>query len=152
MFNPGLFAPHWKDDARGTIVGMTQFTTKDHICRATLEAVSYQTKDIMDSMVTDTGSPISLLRVDGGMSMSDSLMQIQADIADVKLIRPCMLETTAFGAALAAGHAIGVWKDLGALHNEDTVTTFVPQITKEKQDELHNGWKRAVEKSIGWVQ
>jgi glycerol kinase len=131
---------------------MTQFTTKDHLCRATLEAVSFQTKDIMDSMETDTGSPVTLLRVDGGMTMNDTLMQIQADIAGVDLIRPSMLETTALGAAYAAGFAVGIWKDLNALENEANVTKFVPEITTEKRNEMHSGWKRALDKSMGWVQ
>jgi glycerol kinase len=111
----GLFAPHWRDDARGTIVGMTLATTKSHICRATLEAVSFQTKDIMDSMSKDMNDEVKLLRVDGGMSGSEQLMQIQADIAGVDLHRPAMFETTALGAALSAGLAVKVWDSLGTV-------------------------------------
>jgi glycerol kinase len=131
---------------------MTQFTTKEHLCRATLEAIAYQTKDIMDSMSTDTGTPVTLLRVDGGMAMSSQMMQIQADIAGVELIRPAMLETTAFGAALAAGHAVGVWKHLEELHSEDAITRFVPNISADKRAAMHSGWKKALEKSMGWVE
>ncbi|KAJ3367611.1 hypothetical protein HDU91_001279 [Kappamyces sp. JEL0680] len=108
----GLFAPYWRDDAKGTIVGMTLFTKKEHICRATLEAVSFQTKDIMESMELDMETPVSLLRVDGGMSNSEELMQIQTDIVGVDLARPAMLETTALGAALAAGLAVKMWPSL----------------------------------------
>ena len=111
----GLFAPHWRDDARGTIVGMTLATTKAHICRATLEAVSFQTKDIMDSMSMDMKDEVKLLRVDGGMAKCEQLMQIQADIAGVDLHRPTMVETTALGAALSAGLAVKVWDSLGKL-------------------------------------
>ncbi|KAJ3315891.1 hypothetical protein HDV04_000098 [Boothiomyces sp. JEL0838] len=147
----GLFAPHWRDDARGTIVGITQYTTKEHICRATLEAVSFQTKDIMDSMEIDSGYPINLLRVDGGMTMSDQLMQIQADIAGVEIDRPSMLETTALGAALAAGRAIGLFEDLEKFETEASVSKFKPQISAEQRQEMTKGWKKALEKSMGWV-
>ncbi|KAI8892826.1 hypothetical protein BC833DRAFT_532449 [Globomyces pollinis-pini] len=147
----GLFAPHWVDSARGTIVGMTQYTTKEHLCRATLEAVSYQTKDIIDSMEKDSGIPINLLRVDGGMANSDQLMEIQANISGIDLDRPSMLETTALGAALVAGLAVGVWTNLDEFKSEATMKRFNPSSTAEQRQEMHAGWKKALEKAFDWA-
>ncbi|KAJ3303864.1 hypothetical protein HDV03_003433 [Kappamyces sp. JEL0829] len=141
----GLFAPYWRDDAKGTIVGMTLFTKKEHICRATLEAVSFQTKDIMESMELDMKTPVSLLRVDGGMSNSEELMQIQTDIVGVDLDRPAMLETTALGAALAAGLAVKMWPSLDEFAAQSEAKRFSPHSTLAQRSAWHAGWKKAIE-------
>lgn len=149
----GLFAPYWRDDARGTICGLTQYTKREHIARATLEAVCYQSKAILDAMNKDAGEPLRSLKVDGGVSNSDVCMQIQADILDIEVDRPEMRETTALGAAFAAGLAMGVWNSIEDLHdvNKDGKTTFKSKITDKKRDKMYNGWKEAVKRSFGWA-
>lgn len=111
----GLFAPYWKPDARGLIIGLTRFTNKGHIARAALEATAFQTRELLDAMVKDSGVPLKAIKVDGGMVNNDLLMQFQADLLDVPVIRPTVTETTALGAAYAAGLSIGFWKDLDDL-------------------------------------
>ncbi|CAG8651438.1 2408_t:CDS:2, partial [Paraglomus occultum] len=125
----GLFAPYWRDDARGCIVGITQYTNKNHIARATLEAACFQTRAILDAMNKDSGHPIVSLKVDGGLSNSDICMQIQADVLGIEVDRPAMRETTALGAAIAAGHAVGIWKSLSELDNvnAENRTIFSPK-------------------------
>ncbi|CAG8589281.1 8024_t:CDS:2, partial [Acaulospora morrowiae] len=149
----GLFAPYWRDDARGCIVGITQYTNRYHIARATLEAACYQTKAILDAMNSDSGHPLKSLKVDGGMTNSDLCMQIQADILGIDVDRPEMRETTALGAAIAAGYAVGVWKSLDELNqvNNEGWAVFSPQITQETSEERYNSWKKAVERSFDWV-
>ncbi|KAJ2712773.1 Glycerol kinase [Coemansia spiralis] len=149
----GLFAPYWRDDARGCIVGLTQYATRGHIARATLESVCYQTRAILDAMRKDSGTELRRLRVDGGMTSSEQAMQIQADILNIEVLRPEMLETTALGAALAAGLAVGVWKDEGELRQvaQSNVTAFWSRITDEKRDEMLKGWEKAVERSLDWA-
>ncbi|KAI7878469.1 glycerol kinase [Lichtheimia hyalospora FSU 10163] len=149
----GLFAPYWRPDARGTICGITQFTTRSHIARATLEAACYQSKAILDAMNEDAGTPLRSLKVDGGMSNSDLTMQIQSDILGIQVDRPAMRETTALGSAIAAGLAVGVWKDTHALDNVNTEnrTLFTSQIDSNKRNELYNGWKEAVQRAFGWA-
>lgn len=148
----GLFAPYWRTDARGTICGITQYTTRAHLARATLEASCYQTKAILDAMNKDSGYPLRSLRVDGGVSNSDLCMQIQANLLgkDVLVHRPKMRETTALGSAIAAGLAIGFWKSLDDLDNvnKDGETVFKSEISIESQNQLYDGWKKAVEKSF----
>ncbi|OMJ29494.1 Glycerol kinase [Smittium culicis] len=147
----GLFAPYWRDDARGCIIGLTQYANRGHIARATLESVCFQTKDILDAMNKDSGTELKVLRVDGGMTNSDLAMQIQSDILGIKVVRPQMHETTAFGAAIAAGLAVGFWKSKNDVMNQVNHTEFEPQITTQSRDSLIKGWKSAVEKSFNSV-
>ena len=114
----GLFAPYWRSDARGAIVGLSRFHTKAHLARATLEAICFQTRAVLDAMVDDSGVRLELLKVDGGATVNDTLMQLQADILGVPVVRPVVAETTALGAAYAAGLATGFWKDLDDLRRE----------------------------------
>ncbi|KAG2177874.1 hypothetical protein INT43_003121 [Umbelopsis isabellina] len=149
----GLFAPYWRDDARGTICGMTQFTTREHIARATLEASCYQTKAILDAMNADSGRPLKTLKVDGGMTNSDLCMQIQADILGINVDRPQMRETTGLGSAIAAGFAVGIWQDFEQLQNinSEDHTIFTPKISQEERNAKIKGWEQAVERSFGWA-
>ncbi|KKK26024.1 hypothetical protein ARAM_007055 [Aspergillus rambellii] len=149
----GLYAPYWIDDAKGTIFGITQYTQKGHIARATLEATCFQTKAILDAMEKDSGHALSELAVDGGMSNSDLAMQIQADIISIPVYRPKMRETTALGAAIAAGLAVGLWRNFAELRdiNRAGGTVFRSQMSKEKSGELFAIWEKAVDMSRGWV-
>lgn len=146
----GLFAPHWRPDARGLIIGITQYTTKAHIIRAALEAVAFQNLEIVESMNKDSGISLKELQVDGGMTENKLLMQMQADVLGIPVIRQSMTETTSFGAALAAGHAIGLWN----LNDEQTIPiifeTYQSSISQEIRDIKYNKWKKAVQKSMGW--
>jgi glycerol kinase len=148
----GLFAPYWRSDARGAIVGLTRYVNKGHLARAVLEATAYQTRDIVEAMNKDSGVTLSSLKVDGGMVLNNLLMQFQADILDVPVIRPNVFETTALGAAYAAGLAVGFWKDLdtvGQYWEQDKV--WQPQMTADERQAKYRHWKKAVEKSYGWV-
>ncbi|RAL17504.1 glycerol kinase [Aspergillus homomorphus CBS 101889] len=149
----GLFAPYWIDDAKGTIFGITQHTQRGHIARATMEAACFQTKAILDAMELDSGHKLTELAVDGGMSNSDICMQTQADIIQIPLERPAMHETTALGAAIAAGFAIDVWKDFSELKDMDRAnrTTFVPHVTPAHSRKMYRQWTKAVEMSRGWL-
>ncbi|KAJ8067010.1 hypothetical protein OCU04_004389 [Sclerotinia nivalis] len=149
----GLFAPYWYDDARGTLFGITAYTQKGHIARATLEATCFQTKAILDAMEKDSGRKLAELAVDGGMSNSDLCMQTQADLISIPVERPRMLETTALGAAIAAGFAVGVWETFNELKNINTVgkTVFHPKITQEESKEKFSRWSKAVEMCKGWL-
>ncbi|KAI9300222.1 glycerol kinase [Cunninghamella echinulata] len=149
----GLFAPYWREDARGTICGLTQFTQLEHLCRATLEASCYQSRAILDAMNKDSGKPLRSLKVDGGMSNSDVCMQIQADVLGIEVDRPLMRESTALGAAIAAGLGVGVWKSLDDLENVNNQgrTIFEPKISMEKRNQMFDGWKKAVESAYGWA-
>jgi len=155
----GLFAPRWRSDARGCIVGMTQFTTKAHIARATLEATCFQALELLLAMDQDasddsTGS-LTELRVDGGMTVNNLMMQLQADYLGLPVIRPAMRETTAFGAALAAGFAQGVWHRSNDGTTVDGIvpddTTFKPAISEEERKKKLARWQMAVERSLNWV-
>jgi glycerol kinase len=149
----GLFAPYWKNDARGVIVGMTRYVTKNHIARAALEATAFQTREVLDAMETDSGVRLTALKVDGGMVYNEALMQFQADILGVPVIRPKVAETTALGAAYAAGLATGFWNSLEDLRqNWGVDRTWEPNMAAAKRDELYRNWKRAVERSFGWVE
>lgn len=147
----GLFAPYWRTDARGVIVGLTRFANRKHLARAVLEATAYQTRDIVDAMVADSGVAIKDLRVDGGMTMNELLMQFQADILRTNVVRPKNIETTATGAAFAAGLQAGYWESLDVLASEtDEVTTFKPTMEDEEVDRLYAEWKRAVKRTLNW--
>jgi len=150
----GLFAPYWIDDAKGTLFGITQHTQRGHIARATLEATCYQTKAILDAMEKDSGHKLEGLAVDGGMSNSNLTMQTQADILGIPIDRPVMRETTALGAAIAAGFAVGIWSEFDELKeiNKEDRTIFKPQISKKKSDSMFVHWSHAVEMSKGWVR
>jgi len=149
----GLFAPHWRSDARGCIVGMGAAHTKRHVCRAALEAPAYQARELFDAMAMDSGRKLEALRVDGGMAASDFTMQFQAEMLDVEVIRPRVAETTAAGAAYAAGLAVGVWdtpEDIRAMWAADkTWTRTIDDNTREK---YWRGWKKAISKSLDWVE
>jgi len=148
----GLYAPYWDMSARGAILGLTRYVRKEHIIRATLESICYQTRDVVDAMEKDSKIPLAELKVDGGAVKNNLLMQLQSDILGKKVVRPVVNETTALGAAYAAGLAVGFWEnvdDLRANWAEDT--NFSPLISEEKREVAYKGWKKAVEKSKGWV-
>jgi glycerol kinase len=149
----GLFAPYWRSDARGAILGMTRYSNKGHIARAALEATAYQTREVMDAMEKDSGVRMTALKVDGGMVFNELLMQFQADILDVPVIRPRVAETTALGAAYAAGLAVGFWKDFDELRqNWGKDRDWKPSMPDEKRASLFAGWKKAVTRTFDWVE
>jgi len=148
----GLFAPHWRSDARGAIVGLTRFVNKGHLARAVLEATAYQTREVIEAMNADSGVPLTALKVDGGMVVNELLMQFQSDILDVEVIRPQVAETTALGAAYAAGLAVGFWE------TEDDIRTnwaedkrWTPSMDSAQREKLYAGWKKAVTRTLDWV-
>lgn len=148
----GLFAPYWRSDARGAIVGMTRFINKGHIARATLEASAFQTREVLDAMQQDSGVELQALKVDGGMVANELLMQFQADMVGVPVVRPHVAETTALGAAYAAGLAVGFWKNLDDLRaNWQIDKTWQPEMSAETQAELYAEWKKAVTRTFDWV-
>jgi glycerol kinase len=148
----GLFAPYWQSDARGVIVGLTRFINKGHICRAALEATAYQTREVIDAMEQDSGVQLSALKVDGGMVYNELLMQFQADILGGPVVRPVVAETTALGAAYAAGLAVGYWNDLDELRQNWQVDhTWQPRMDEEERAKLVRGWRKAVERSMHWL-
>jgi glycerol kinase len=149
----GLFAPYWRPDARGVIVGLTRFANKGHIARAALESVAFQTREVLDAVNADAGLPLEELRVDGGMVANGALMQFQADILGVPVVRPAVIETTALGAASAAGLAVGFWKDLDELRaNWREDTRWLPELDAADREERMRQWKRAVTRSFDWVE
>lgn len=149
----GLFAPYWRGDARGAIVGMTRYVTRAHIARAALEATAYQTRDVMDAMLADSGVALKALKVDGGMTANDLLMQFQADILNTPVVRPQVPETTALGAAYAAGLAQGFWSTLDELRNNWQVSKrWNPEMSAEERTERYRNWQRAVERTYGWAE
>jgi glycerol kinase len=148
----GLFAPYWRGDARGAIVGMTRFINRNHIARAALEATAYQTREVADAMVADSGVPLQTLKVDGGMTHNGLLMQFQADIMDVPVVRPVVAETTALGAAYAAGLAVGFWSGLDELRaNWQVAQQWTPRMPDAERERLFAGWKKAVTRTFDWV-
>ena len=148
----GLFAPWWRDDARGVIAGLTRFVTGGHLGRAVLEATAYQTRDVLEAMEADTGSALASLRVDGGMVVNDMLMQFQADLLDVPVVRPKVNEATVLGAAYAAGLAVGFWENLDELRSHWAIDrTFEPSMTEADRESLYADWLKAVSKSLDWV-
>ncbi|MBW2219579.1 MAG: glycerol kinase GlpK [Deltaproteobacteria bacterium] len=149
----GLFAPYWRSDARGVFVGLTRFVNRGHIARAVLEASAYQTYDIVEAMNMDSGVKLDSLKVDGGMVANDLLMQFQSDILDVSVIRPEVTETTALGAAYAAGLAVGFWNGFQELKKNWSVDkVWKPQMNGEDREKRYKGWKKAVEKTFNWVE
>jgi glycerol kinase len=149
----GLFAPHWRSDARGVIVGLTRYINKGHFARAALEATAYQTREVLDAMEKDSGVALNKLKVDGGMVHNDLLMQFQSDVLGVPVVRPKISETTALGAAYVAGLAINFWDDLEDLRlNWQADKTWLPQMAKEQSNRLFQGWLRAVERTFGWIE
>ena len=148
----GLFAPHWRSDARGVMVGLTRYIDKHHVCRAALEATAFQTRDVLEAMEQDSGVELKTLKVDGGMVANELLMQFQADILGVPVIRPRVTETTALGAAYAAGLAVGFWQNEEALReNWGVGRTFRPEMDEERRKALYRGWQKAVERTLNWV-
>ena len=148
----GLFAPHWRSDARGAIVGMSRFNTRGHLARATLEAICYQTRDVLDAMVKDSGVQLEVLKVDGGATVNDTLMQLQADILGVPVVRPVVAETTALGAAYAAGLATGVWSGLDDLRqNWQRDRQWEPRWSADQRESGYAGWQKAVSRTLDWV-
>jgi glycerol kinase len=149
----GLFAPYWRSDARGAIVGMTRYVNKGHIARAALEATAYQTREVLEAMEADSGVSLTALKVDGGMVFNEMLMQFQSDILNVPVIRPKVAETTALGAAYAAGLAVGFWKDFEELRaNWGQERKWQPGMELEIRDKLYTGWKKAVTRTFDWVE
>jgi glycerol kinase len=149
----GLFAPYWRSDARGVLVGLTRFINKGHIARAALEATAFQTREVLDAVNSDTGVPLEELKVDGGMIGNELLMQFQADILGVPVIRPVVAETTALGAAYAAGLAVGFWSDLDELRTKwREKKRWEPQIDDAERAILLTQWKKAVTRTFDWVE
>lgn len=149
----GLFAPYWRSDARGVIAGLTRYSEAGHLARAVLEAVAYQSRDVLEAMEADAGIDMTELKVDGGMVINDLLMQFQADILDVDVVRPKIVETTVLGAAYAAGLATGFWSGIDELRShwvEDR--RYVPAMAAERRGGLYTSWKKAVDKSLNWVE
>jgi glycerol kinase len=148
----GLFAPYWRSDARGVIVGLTRYVNKGHIARAVLEASAYQTRDIVAAMNKDSGVELSKLKVDGGMVANELLMQFQADILNVPVIRPKVSETTALGAAYAAGLAVEFWDGLADLRrNWEEDKTWQPAVDPEVREKYYREWKKAVDRTFDWL-
>ncbi|MCU1514691.1 MAG: glycerol kinase [Microbacteriaceae bacterium] len=148
----GLFAPYWRPDARGAIVGMTRFVTRGHIARAALEATAFQTREVLDAVNADFGTDLVELKVDGGMTADDMLMQFQADLLGVPVVRPVVVETTALGAAYAAGLAVGFWNDLDELRsNWHEGRRWEPAMDPEERDRRMREWRKAVTKTFDWV-
>ncbi|HEY8590508.1 MAG TPA: FGGY-family carbohydrate kinase, partial [Naasia sp.] len=148
----GLFAPYWRPDARGAIVGLTRYVNKGHIARAALEATAFQTREVLDAVNADSGVDLTELKVDGGMIANNTLMQFQADILGVPVVRPVVAETTALGAAYAAGLAVGFWSDLDDLRkNWQEDSRWTPNMDDAERDRTYRLWKKAVTKTFDWV-
>ena len=148
----GLFAPYWRSDARGAIVGLARFNTGGHLARATLEAICYQSRDVVEAMEQDSGVHLDVLKVDGGVTVNDLCMQIQADVLGVPVSRPVVAETTALGAAYAAGLAVGFWRDTDELRSHwQESRRWVPEWDDRRRAEGYAGWKKAVERTLDWV-
>jgi glycerol kinase len=148
----GLFAPYWRSDARGAIVGLSRFHNRGHLARATLEAICFQTRAVLDAMVQDSGVRLEVLKVDGGATVNDTLMQLQADVLGVPVVRPVVAETTALGAAYAAGLATGFWKDLDQLRqNWKADRRWEPRSSVDQRETSYRGWQKAVERTLNWI-
>ena len=148
----GLFAPYWRADARGAIVGLTRYVNKGHIARAALEATAFQTREVLDAVNADSGVDLTELKVDGGMTANNALMQFQADILNVPVVRPVVAETTALGAAYAAGLAVGFWANLDELRqNWQEDARWTPNLDNDERERLLRNWKKAVTKTFDWV-
>lgn len=148
----GLFAPYWRPDARGVIVGLSRFNTVAHVARAALEAICYQSKDVVDTMIADADLELEVLRVDGGITANDLCMQIQADILDIEVSRPEVPETTCLGAAYAAGLAVGFWSNTDELvANWSESKRWTPRWDEKARTEGYRQWKKAVDRTLGWI-
>jgi glycerol kinase len=149
----GLYAPYWKTSARGVIAGLTRHSNKAHIARAALEATAFQTREVVEAMQKDSGIPIAVLRTDGGMVENNLLMQFQADILNIPVVRPAVKETTALGAAYAAGLATGFYSDIKDLRANWAVDhTWNPQMDEKRRESLFKSWKKAITRSFDWVE
>ena len=147
----GLFAPYWRSDARGVIAGLTRYVTKAHIARAVLEATAWQTREISDAMIKDSGDELVALKVDGGMTSNNLLMQFLADVLDAPVVRPMVAETTCLGAAYAAGLAVGFWANVEDLRaNWRRAAEWTPDMDAEVRDREYKNWLKAVERTMGW--
>ena len=148
----GLFAPYWRSDARGAIVGLSRFNTDGHLARATLESICYQSRDVVEAMAADSGVTLDVLKVDGGITVNNLCMQIQADVLGVPVSRPVVAETTALGAAYAAGLAVGFWKNTDELReNWNESQRWQPEWSDEQRTQGYTRWKKAVERTLDWV-
>jgi glycerol kinase len=148
----GLFAPHWRPDARGALVGLTAFVTRAHIARAALESTAWQVREVTDAMAADLGQPLTSLKADGGMTANTLLMQIQADALGAPVVRPKITETTSLGAAYAAGLAVGVWPDLGALAAQWRADQeWRPKVSAAAREGAYAQWRKAVQRTLDWV-
>jgi glycerol kinase len=148
----GLFAPYWRSDARGALVGLTRYVNKGHIARAALEATAFQTREVLDAMNADSGVDLTELKVDGGMVQDELLMQFQADILGVPVVRPKVAETTALGAAYAAGIAVGFWSgEQDVIDNWAEDKRWEPAMADDERDRQYRNWKKAVTKTFDWV-
>jgi glycerol kinase len=149
----GLFAPYWKANARGAILGLTRYATKAHLARAVLEATAFQTREIVEAMEQDSGVRLDVLRTDGGMTVNQALMQFQADILDREVVRPATLETTALGAMYAAGLAVGYYRDVDDLRSNWRVAKkWKPNMEGAKREKMYCLWKKAVTRTFDWVE
>ena len=149
----GLFAPHWRADARGVMVGLSRYIRREHVARAALEATAYQSRELLDAMRSDAGEGLGTLKVDGGMVVNELLMQFQADLLDVPVVRPAVAETTCLGAAYVAGLAVGYWNGLDDLRaNWREGRRWVPAMADEERSRLYAGWTKAVERTLDWVE
>jgi glycerol kinase len=147
----GLFAPHWRSDARGVIAGLTAYVNRGHIARAALEAVAWQTREVVDAMAADSGQALTLLKADGGMTANNLLMQFQADVLDVPVVRPAVAETTCLGAAYAAGLAVGFWPDLETLRGQwRQDAAWRPAMPEAVRAREYGQWRKAVTRTLGW--
>ena len=148
----GLFAPYWQSDARGVIAGLTGYITKGHIARAVLEATAWQTREVVDAMIADSGVALTTLKVDGGMTANELLMQFQADVLGVPVVRPVVPETTCLGAAYAAGLAVGYWPDIEGLRaNWKKSAEWTPAMAADARDRHYRKWKKAVQRTMAWL-
>jgi glycerol kinase len=149
----GLFAPYWRSDARGVIVGLSRFNTNAHLARATLEAICYQSRDVADAMEQDSGVHLEVLKVDGGVTANNLCMQLQADVLGVPVSRPVVAETTALGAAYAAGLATGFWANTDELKsNWNESKRWLPEWNEQQREDGYAGWKKAVQRTLDWVE
>ena len=149
----GLYAPHWDDSARGIIAGLTRYVNRGHIARAALEATAFQTREVLDAMNKDSGVKLKALKVDGGMVRNEALMQFQSDVLNVPVTRPVIAETTALGAAYAAGLAVGYWRNQNELRvNWQALKSWTPQMAAKTRTALYAGWQKAVQRTKGWTE
>jgi glycerol kinase len=149
----GLYAPYWKSNARGVITGLTRYTNKGHLARAVLEATAFQTREVVEAMEKDSGIALDVLRTDGGMVEDELLMQFQSDILNRPVVRPVVRETTALGAAYAAGLAVGFYKNLEDLRSQWAVdNTWQPHMEERQREAMYGSWKKAVTRSFDWLE